>query len=638
MITCANCGSSYGGWKNFGFLELSDIVTIGADSHHFTVQKDNLLSFQRNYVEIGKDLLHGQYHSVKCISCAEVVGKKLFSCIVFDKEKLLYDSIQVKTSDTWVSKSRESPFDKLKVFELKDFKDAESITQQHLEPYVARRPSQRAESLLDRTSMNKKDHCQTKSTLLKGKNHYQKSTAFPQKCGFLKKNDINFAKPDRPKVGDSVNDMIQFLRSKKNVWDAGQIIYEFSSPNESNWKAITLRGITNDDSGKILHEIFSLLSLQEVRDGPNASVLYTPLSELTGLVGIMNYLRIGALREESVKQAMSLGRGGVQWLVIMDAALCAIQTVRYVLEKFVCVRSNAFMSSIIESFSRLIDTLVGDKFTETDTLDSWAPLLSAEDKCKSVGEAKNLALIMDGMKRMQKAADQARIQKSDAKNAEEKKREVKVASNRHRRGVSFLDDPARDNDYLKMNVTPTPDDLLCPPPELLPENHVEEELSTKSGQFDISQLSIAPKLPYRSNDHYLNTHFLLGFEDSVAQLRRGLQAFRDILAKDSGSTAIVPPTPPTPEKLKKACSSFCRSRDSGAYIYGDVSIDTVDCLRDGIGYVVSFSMYESRKVDWASSSRFMNGSLLCLSKDGTFNAKSIVVATVMRGVQAPKGQ
>ena len=33
----------------------------------------------------------------------------------------------------------------------------------------------------------------------------------------------------------------------------------------------------------------------------------------------------------------------------------------------------------------------------------------------------------------------------------------------------------------------------------------------------------------------------------------------------------------------------------------------------------------------------MIGSLLCLSKDGTFNELSIVIATVLRGVKVPNG-
>jgi hypothetical protein len=287
------------------------------------------------------------------------------------------------------------------------------------------------------------------------------------------------------------------------------------------------------------------------------------------------------------------------------------------------------MSMIMEVLPNRINTLVGSHFTETETLDGWACFLSAENKCKSENAAKYLVSIVEAMRRMQKASNEARIQKSHEKDAEEIENERKAAKIRYRGGISFLDDPSRERDYLRITVTPTPADLLSPPPTSLPENQVEKESSTES-----CLPSVAPQLPYRDQNHYLNTHFSLGLEDCVAQLRRGLKAFREMLIEDPESAIIVPPLP---DKLKKACLSFCRSRDSGAYIYGDVKVTNVDGLRDGIGYVVSFNMFEARKVDWTSSSRFMKGSLLCLSKDRTFNAESVVVATVMRGVQVPKG-
>ena len=60
------------------------------------------------------------------------------------------------------------------------------------------------------------------------------------------------------------------------------------------------------------------------------------------------------------------------------------------------------------------------------------------------------------------------------------------------------------------------------------------------------------------------------------------------------------------------------------------------CFRDDIGYVVTFQMFDKRRVDWSNSQRFMKGSLLCLSSNGSFNKSTLVMATVLRGVIAPK--
>ena len=98
---------------------------------------------------------------------------------------------------------------------------------------------------------------------------------------------------------------------------------------------------------------------------------------------------------------------------------------------------------------------------------------------------------------------------------------------------------------------------------------------------------------------------------------------------------------PTPSSalLYKTCQKIERSKHdkNGAYIYGKVGACNLESTRGGSGYVIKFEIYDSRKIDWTSSTRFMIGSLLCLSKDGTFNKPSIVIATVLGGVKVPKG-
>jgi hypothetical protein len=82
-----------------------------------------------------------------------------------------------------------------------------------------------------------------------------------------------------------------------------------------------------------------------------------------------------------------------------------------------------------------------------------------------------------------------------------------------------------------------------------------------------------------------------------------------------------------------------RSGNSGVYFYDDVSVQSVErcSQQQDIGYAVTFSLIANRKIDWANTQRFMNGSLLCLS-DGSFNESNLVVARVLRGVKIPNGR
>jgi hypothetical protein len=335
MITYANCDSSYGGTNNFKLIE-----AISADSYHFTVQKSILGGFQRNHVEVDKELLHGKYYLVKCLSCAEVVGRKIvvpknFSYIIFDKEKLLYNSVQIKKSESWASLLKQSPFDEL------DVKDAKSTTQTQtfqegnkIYPHATRQSSSRAASVQDRSFIEKNDQNQSTSSFTKKNDQNQINSAYTKKdyhnqsdsaytkkndqnqsnSAYTKKNDrnrSNCGKAERYKVGYSAAEMVEFLRSKRKLWPVDQIIHEFSGANKVNWKSITDRGITNDDGGIVLREIFDLLSLQEVRDNSNASVLYTSFSEPVGLMGIMTYLSIGVLKDELLQKAVWARWGAV---------------------------------------------------------------------------------------------------------------------------------------------------------------------------------------------------------------------------------------------------------------------------------------------------------------------------------------
>lgn len=610
MITCANCSGNFGAAHNFGFLVQSEI--IGADSYHFTLQKSLIGGFEKNYVQIDKFLLEDKYYLVKCVSCGVEVGRKLvvpkdFSYIVFEKEKLLYDSVQVGKDVIWGRLLSQPPFNEFQMFKIEEFKDVK------LKTLTKKLP----------TGKMSGPHAVNQSCVAK-----QRDSKFGRRNDHTPDNST---KAVRPRVGDSVDEKVKFLKSKRETWDANQLIYEFTTASSASWKDIMSRGFEDDDNGRILHEVFDLLSLQEIRENPNAAALYTPFSQQNGPHAVSTYLMVGDLKESSIEEAVSKGRGGKVWVEVMCSALCAAQTLRYVMDKFVAVRSNTMMSMIMEVFSLRVSALIGEQFAETDTLNGWAPSLSDEDKNKCHSTAKILASIVEAIKRMQKASNDARIQKSDKNATEDAEREKEVARTRHSRGVSFMDDPSRDKDYLIATDMPTPANLLSPPPTSLPENHIESGSSTDSGQFDSDQLSVTPQRPYRDLNHYLNTHFILVLEDCVAQLRRGIKAYREILNGIEFSKLDT-------HHVERSCVSFVRSRDSGAYMYGDVIIENVEAMRNGIGYVVSFKMFEARKVDWQNSSRFMNGSLLCLSRDGSFSEESMILATVMKGVQTPKGK
>ena len=68
-------------------------------------------------------------------------------------------------------------------------------------------------------------------------------------------------------------------------------------------------------------------------------------------------------------------------------------------------------------------------------------------------------------------------------------------------------------------------------------------------------------------------------------------------------------------------------------MYLDVDVISVDSVsRQGLGFEVIFTIPGGKKVNWRRSSRFMNGALLCLSSDGSFDEETIVFATVLKSV------
>jgi hypothetical protein len=206
-----------------------------------------------------------------------------------------------------------------------------------------------------------------------------------------------------------------------------------------------------------------------------------------------------------------------------------------------------------------------------------------------------------------------------AENARRAAADEKQSKQRYRAGVVFLDDPTCDADYRNTAVVPSSEELLSEAPGALPRNLIHNSLGRSAEDGDDEDEEAAPVAhkgaakvePFRSVNHYLNTHFQLNREDCLAQLRRGIKAYRDKLADPDGKVS-----PPPRAKLQQVADSMSRSRGNDrVYIYEKVDVCSIEKAQEGMGYAVSFSVFGGggRSIDWSRSSRFMNGSLLCLS-------------------------
>ena len=154
--------------------------------------------------------------------------------------------------------------------------------------------------------------------------------------------------------------------------------------------------------------------------------------------------------------------------------------------------------------------------------------------------------------------------------------QLRQFQHRARSGIQFLDNPSRDGDYLQIEVAPSAHELLSSPPKTLPQNLV---LSLGRSRFEseipddfIPDLSIpSPSIrsaassesdssharqSFRSIHHYLNTHFQLNREDCLAQLRRGIAAFREQLMANMHSEKT--PSKKIGSNQKAALEGFIR--------------------------------------------------------------------------------
>ena len=332
------------------------------------------------------------------------------------------------------------------------------------------------------------------------------------------KRDQSF-RPDKGKnerivVRKNVGDIVDFLQSKVEHWTADKLIYEFTGPNGHNWKLIT-ESSSIDMEGKILREIFRLLSHPDIQHDPLATELYFPLSKDSSLKGMMTYVKTGFLGKDKIAHAVSAGRGEKQWINVVDDASCAVETIVSLMNKFSAVQSNDLVP--LETISSRIEDLLGKNFAADRILEGWGDLIDNEVKTKYTNKSTNLQIRLNDIQRMHEASTAAKILVERA--CEEKKAGGgRNTIQRLEGGTNFADDHSRDTDFLMTSATPTAEDMTSSPPMALPQNHVEEQISTDCAASEENTTKPLPLYPYRSINHYLNTHFMLLREDCIAQI------------------------------------------------------------------------------------------------------------------------
>ena len=639
MINCQSCGATFGELGDFGFLVCQE--KNGGTSYHFVADTKFTQALEDDHLVIEKDFLKGQYYLANCKHCASSVAKKFKTrgktYIAFGKEKITYNGHKLKKTDTWLPLISSEHFSMFQKFSINDFTDGRKKGGVNPEnKSAARLPRNMPVPASSKASWGqpREGPPAPKQAGPHGppRDAFQPAQGYAGRGGGGRAAESRQSDPKRPKVGMSLSERVVYLQQKRNNWEASKFIHEFCGPNNENWTEI-INGLAADIEGTLMREVFKLLSHRDIAADTRSADLCIPLTNPTGIMGMFNYLSTGPLSGNNVTSAVQTGRGGPSWIKAMDDAIDAVETIAILMTKFVAFSSNSMVTSLVESLSNRITILLGPSYEDSSTIDSWVS--NASQKNKSLGDAKHLSNKLDYIKSVQKASNDSNLKSVKNKSAadKEEKESTRLAMQRARKGVKFLDDPERDGDYKSVRVIPESDELVSDAPAALPLNLVCRGASDRD-EYD-PDLRIVNAPQYRSIDHYINTHYLLIREDSIAQLRRGISTLRNLL----GATSAADISSPKPDFLRLKCADFARHRgNSGAYIYGDVTVRSVEKMRDDIGYIVTFSMFDRRKVDWANSQRFMKGSLLCLSSDGTFNSRTLVMATVMRGVDPPQSK
>jgi hypothetical protein len=459
-------------------------------------------------------------------------------------------------------------------------------------------------------------------------------------------------KATRDPVGRSDPDKLRWLSSKIAQWDTEKLLYELTGPNAENWVAVC-----DSDDVKVLRSVLELLSRKDVNTDSRSAPLFLPFGNSMGLARLLQYVTEGKLSEDSV-DLVSNGRGGHQWSECVDSVSHLVDVLCLVMSYF---QANVVIRSILDALKARVEVLApqppADTLEDTDeqaalstalaAMEPWHRECAVPDRAAQVARGKFMTQRLESAIRMfvtLKANEREKKLAKEQKEAMEERLKSDARTNM-RQGQRFLNDIGHDRDFLHMSVVPTPEQLLAQQATRLPQNLVlpsrkrgnndnaEEDCMDEASSSAVSEIPL--QFQYRSVDHYLNTHFLLLFEDCVSELRRAISEFRGQLSNSEVPSYII--SPPTPEALLVAVKSSMKKHNGARFnMYTKVAVKNLEQMRQGLGFTLTFSLPTDQKVDWSHSSRFMTGSLLCLSADGTFNASTLVVATVMRCVQLPK--
>lgn len=666
-VCCCSCEDFLGTAEDFGILVIGE--RNNRESYHFVLRYSKIHSFITESVNVAPALIDDKYHIVSCRKCSFEIGKRFrernHDYIAFGKEKLKYQGIILSKTDRWIEKINTDFFKDLTRFQLSDFSTRSKKTTQMRNhngginvPYNARNnPGGQGHKYSGESGQKTSQYLPDE---YRKKDSYTNNNRKDQKVG-------TELQQERPDVGSSLADKISFLENKEGRWKPDQMVFELTGPNKKNWDKIT-EAVQTDPTGKLMKVALKILAHQDIRTQSKSTELYVFLNTMTGQCGMMTYVNTGPLAASLIQAAIRNGRGGPSWITALNDAIGFVEVITHLMQLFIDSRTNPMLP--LEQLSNRVKLLLGESFTESNpVIDGWVPELPVEEKLSLQSKAGLLFEKVTNIERNREAALEVVTEGLIAKEEEYKANaEEKLKSRQHARvGIQFLNDPKRDRDYLNIPVVPDAYELLAPAPASLPKNLIfslgrnrqesinEDDFIETETTPTKSILSISNKdQQFRSIHHYLNTHFLLNREDCLAQLRRGIASFRDQLIaelnSDSKKQKDIPNDiydndkqdsniikSPDIALLRKVAQNIARSKDNNrVYIYENVTVRNVDRVYDDIGYTVSFNIFGTNKsMDWSRSSRFMNGSLLCLSPDGTFNAESLVVATVLKGVQLP---
>lgn len=139
--------------------------------------------------------------------------------------------------------------------------------------------------------------------------------------------------------------------------------------------------------------------------------------------------------------------------------------------------------------------------------------------------------------------------------------------------------------------------------------------------------------PWQSSDEYLQAHYELLREDSVAPLRNAVACVRSHpQMMDTGYVGIY-------EKVWLVSDHIKRVRSWDTY-RAQVYIAGVTCAHTGVGFRIQFSTRRAGKnIVWDYSTRLITGSLVALSPaDDVFQSKCVIAVVAARQLDRVKQQ